>query len=120
MDIQTRISESVLVVQLTGDLDSRTAVTVQDAVLPRVTDGNHLMIDLSAVPYMSSAGLRTLLLVYRQAQAQNGAIVLVGIAPEVRDVLSATGFLGAFLICETIEAGHKALAGSVTSQDGVA
>jgi anti-sigma B factor antagonist len=120
MDIQTDHSRSATVVTLSGDLDSRTAPVVQDAVLPLVTDGSRLIIDLSAVPYMSSAGLRTLLLVYRQAQQQRSAIVLVGLAADVRDVLDSTGFLSSFMVCDSMEEADRALARVGLSQDGAA
>ena len=48
---------------------------------------------MSGVEYMSSAGLRMLLSMYRQISRQNGGIVLVGLAEEIKDTMSVTGFL---------------------------
>ena len=58
---------------------------------------------------MSSAGLRMLLLIYRQAQQKSGQIALVGLSEEIKDIMSVTGFLSYFTVCETLEDGLKVL-----------
>ena len=65
---------------------------------------------MSGVEYMSSAGLRMLLSMYRQISRQNGSIVLVGLGEEIKDTMSVTGFLNFFTIRDTVDEGLKALA----------
>ena len=43
--------------------------------------------NMGGVPYMSSAGLRMLLLVYRQVMGKKGCVVLVGLNDEIRDTM---------------------------------
>jgi anti-anti-sigma factor len=57
---------------------------------------------------MSSAGLRVLLLAHRRAQSSRARIVLAGLQPDVREVMSATGFLSFFDVLDTVEAGAQA------------
>jgi len=64
---------------------------------------------MTAVSYLSSAGLRMLLLLYRQTQARRSRIALVGLSEEIRDTMSATGFLDYFVTAENVEEGRKAL-----------
>jgi len=109
VDVQSL--HNITVVALDGELDGKTAPEVQDKVLPLVEPEIRILLDLSKVPYMSSAGLRMLLSIYRQVTGKKGRIVLVGVAEEIRDTMSVTGFLKFFLIHETIEAGAKALEG---------
>ena len=53
---------------------------------------------------LSSAGLRTLLIVHRHAQQLKAEITLVGLSEEVSFVMSATGFLDFFRIAEDLDA----------------
>jgi anti-sigma B factor antagonist len=50
-----------------------------------------------------------LLSMYRQVSRQNGGIVLVGLAEEIKDTMSVTGFLNFFTIRDTVDEGLKAL-----------
>ena len=60
-------------------------------------------IDLGAVTYMSSAGLRMLLLLYRQAATQNGRVALAGLTESIRDTMEITGFLKFFTVAGSVE-----------------
>ena len=66
---------------------------------------------MTKVNYMSSAGLRTLLLIYRQSTSQSVKIALVGVSEEVKDVMTMTGFVKFFALCDTLEAGLAAVKG---------
>jgi len=51
-----------------------------------------LAIDMSALQYISSAGLRVLLVVAKKVQQAKGKVVLFGLGPHVREVFSISGF----------------------------
>lgn len=108
--VEKAVRGEVTVVSLTGSLDSGTTPQAQrdlDGVLPA---GGRLLIDLSRVTFLSSAGLRLLLLLYREARGGGGRFALAGIPVEVRDVMAATGFLDVLLVTDTVDAGLAALA----------
>ncbi|MEU2737306.1 STAS domain-containing protein [Streptomyces sp. NPDC007095] len=88
--------DGAMVVELTGEITSVTSAALQERILPLVGSDRTTVIDLTHVPYISSAGLRTLLLVHRQALRRQGTTVLVGLSEEVRFVMSSTGFLDFF------------------------
>lgn len=111
MDIRTHTESSVMVIGLDGDLDSSSARTLQEEILPSLPADQRILLDLTNVPFVSSAGLRAMLLVYRQAQCVNSTVALVGLAPEPRAVLSATGFLGFFVCADDVPGGVAMLAG---------
>lgn len=100
----------VLMVRLTGDLDSRSSSMMAEEVLGQLDGAEEVVLDLTGVPYTSSAGLRALLLLYRQISDDQLGLALVGLAPGVRDVLSATGFLSYFLVHESVDSARAALA----------
>lgn len=109
MKIKIGTVEQATVVELVGDVDTNTAPEVQDKVLPLVQEGSKILLNLTGVAYMSSAGLRLLLSLYRRASSQSGNLVLVGINEYVKDTMEATGFLNFFTICDTIDAGLEEL-----------
>lgn len=109
MDIEISETQGVTVARLSGEINSRTAPTVQDGLLPLVQPGCKVVLDMRRVPYMSSAGLRTLLLLYRQIDNQNGRVVLTGLSETIRDTMSIIGFLDFFDAYPTIAQGIAAL-----------
>jgi len=109
MDININKVEQVTVVELAGRIDANTAPVVQGKVLPLAEPGSKILLDMTKVPYMSSAGLRVLLSLYRQASLKEVKLVLVGLSEEIRDTMSITGFLDSFTTCENLEAGIEVL-----------
>jgi stage II sporulation protein AA (anti-sigma F factor antagonist) len=53
---------------------------------------------MTGVEYISSAGLRVLLLAAKRLKPPQGALVLCGIAPSVRTVLELAGFMSLFAV----------------------
>ena len=109
MDISVELVEEVVLVRIVGDVDGSTAPEAQNQIMPLVQPGSRILLDMSGVPYMSSAGLRMLLSTYRQVASQNGRIALTGLAEELKDTMEVTGFLKFFTSCETVDEGLKAL-----------
>lgn len=103
--VSKRVVDSVTVVSLAGELDARTAAHVHPQLLGALPPGAPALIDLSEVAYMSSAGLRAMLIMYRQAQRTRTSIALVGVSATLRGVLSATGFLRFFEVADSIPEG---------------
>ncbi|NJK39746.1 MAG: STAS domain-containing protein [Oscillatoriales cyanobacterium RM2_1_1] len=109
MNIQFKHQDEIAVIELAGDIDANTAPQVQQQITPLFKPESQLLLDLTRVSYMSSAGLRILLTLHRYATANHCRFVLVGLSEEVKDVMSVTGFLKFFITCNTVEAGLKQL-----------
>ena len=110
-EISVNTPQPATVIEMAGDVDANTASLVQEQVLPLAQPESKILLDMTKVPYMSSAGLRMLLSLYRQVTSQNGRIVLVGLSEEIRDTMHITGFLDFFTSCETVDSGLEALKG---------
>src|SRR5262245_8486923 len=54
------------------------------------TGATHVVLDLSAVNYLSSSGIRPLLALNRQVRAREGRLILCGLSSDVQGVFSAT------------------------------
>lgn len=109
MNIELEEVDGVTVATLFGELDSRTAPLVQEKLLTLPKANGKALLDMSGVAYISSAGLRSLLMLYRQMAANDGRVALVGLAENIRDVMSVTGFLEFFDDYATLEEGVAAL-----------
>ncbi|MDX1993031.1 MAG: STAS domain-containing protein [bacterium] len=110
MDINVEKVGQITVVEMTGQLDSTNASNVQQHILSLAEQNSKILLDLSNVTYMSSAGLRILLLLYRRIRDNIGNVVIAGLSEEVRDVMAITGFLDCFTTFDSRNAGLRALA----------
>jgi len=109
MQIAKYMRGSVTIVELAGDLDSVSAPVSRDELVQLASTGGRVLFDLSKTAYMSSAGLRVLLLVYREASGAGTTLALTGVPHMIRDVMAATGFLGFFTVADSVEAGLEEL-----------
>lgn len=92
----------VTVIAPEGRIDSATAKQLEAKVLEVVEAGeNRVVVDLAAVEYISSAGLRVILLAGKKAKAGGGGLVLSGLQPTIRDVFEISGFLRLFTVKDT-------------------
>jgi anti-sigma B factor antagonist len=105
MKIHKRLIDDVAVVVLSGGLNAETAAEFQDQMAQLLPEHEHVVIDFTKVTCLSSASLRTMVLMYRQAQALGHSVAVVGMSAEVHNVLEATGFLEFFVLSDTITAG---------------
>lgn len=92
-----------IIAAVEGSIDSKTAPDLQQSILPVISDTHKVILDLTEVTFVSSAGLRVLLMVYRQLKARDGKVVLVGVSEEIKDVMFMTGFIAFFDICPSVE-----------------
>lgn len=110
MKVEQRTAGGVIILELSGALDTRNAREVQMQLLSAIPPGGRAIFELSGVTHLSSAGLRALLSLYRYAASQGGALVLVGVSEELRDTMEITGFWGFFSACASLEEALAALA----------
>ena len=96
--------------EIAGELTALTAGDVQEQVLRLAGSGVKMILDMSRVSFMSSAGLRLLLKLHRTINGQGGKILLVGLSKDLQDTMALTGFLDLIKHQDTLEAGLAELA----------
>lgn len=101
MNIRNLPESGVTCVEMEGSIDGKTAPKIREDLSTALQQVQKLMIDMSRVDYLSSAGLRLLLLLYREITARKGTVVLVHVSPEIRTVMSHTGFLNFFTLVDS-------------------
>lgn len=96
---------------LQGRLDSNTASEFESRVLQDgvLQGGAPLILDCAGLEYVSSAGLRVILLLVRKAAPMNIALGFAGLRSNVRSVLEISGMLGLLKTHESVEAAAAAL-----------
>jgi len=90
-DITVEQLEIGVVVHAAGSVDSNTAQQLQEPLL-RAAEKGSVQLNLAKVPYMSSAGLRVLLLAAKALQKRGERLRVVNVAPQIYNVLNIAGF----------------------------
>lgn len=111
MNITTHEQNGITVVALDGRVDSEGAVDLELALQTALNEGQFKMIlDMSGVRYLNSAGLRTLADVLTQCREQNGDLKLVALSPKVERVFQIIGFDKFFSIYADVDSAVDAFA----------
>ncbi len=102
MQIDTRKVYDVLVIDVAGRLDSRTAGDIADrmAALAQGPD-KHVLLNIAKLEYLSSAGLRIILRTAKLLQGNRGELKICSPTPDVHSVLTTAGFDSLLKIYET-------------------
>lgn len=98
LDIKEEKLDEITALGLKGRLDTDTAADLELAVQDLIDAGaDHFIVDLAGVGYVSSAGLRVLLMLAKKVDG-NGSLRLCGLNPTVRQVFDVAGFTQLFKI----------------------
>lgn len=109
MQIREQTRGGALLLSASGRLDSSSAGELE-AVLPaRVQEHEKVVVSLAEVPYVSSAGLRVLLMGAKAARAKGHKLALAGLSPSVREVFDISGFTSIFTIEDDVDSALAAL-----------
>lgn len=92
--ISTETSGDILIIKPQGLLNSNNAPDLEAQVLALVDEGaRKLLLDFTALDYVSSAGLRVVLVLAKRLKKEGGHLVLCSMQPHVREVFDISGFL---------------------------
>ena len=97
-------TEDVWTIAPRGRLDLPAARAMEDALNELCDAGRaRVVVDLSEVVYVASAGLKALLTGVRRARLLNGDVRLTGMTDRVRDVFEMSGFDQVFAIHPSLQ-----------------
>jgi anti-anti-sigma factor len=111
MECKVRTLANVVLIEVEGRIDHGTAPAFGSALLPQVEgctgETKKLLIDLAAVNYMSSAGLRVLMIAAKGCRKQSGKMVLAALQPTIKEIFK----IGRFdMVLETFATVREGLA----------
>jgi anti-anti-sigma factor len=93
MQISLQQQQNHQVISLSGRLDASTAPLLQDRFQKVLTPETcRFVVEMSEVDYVSSGGLRVLLIMTKMVRAHGGDIVLAQLHPFVEDLMRISGF----------------------------
>jgi anti-sigma B factor antagonist len=93
MKTEVQQGSNSTIVNVTGSVDALTAAELAKVLTTQITDGQaNLVVDLTGVEFMSSAGLRTLLGAVKEARSHGGDLRIISTNPGVDKVLKMSGF----------------------------
>jgi anti-sigma B factor antagonist len=107
------IREGTLILVLNGPLTLSNLFEFQSLV--RASEAQSLIVDLSAVPYVDSAGIGCLVGGHISHQRNQRRFSLVGVNDRVRTILNITGVESLFPIFATIDQAEKDSSGTATA-----
>lgn len=110
MEITESQFGDVIVLAPSGRLDQATTPEFQKNLLAIVgARGSAVVIDFTEIPYISSVGLRALMIAAKQGKVANVPIAVAGLIPEVNEVFEISRFNFVVKIFDTVEAALTAL-----------
>jgi len=107
--IVTDTTQSVSIMSVKGRVDSNTTPELENALENLLkSENNQIVLNLGAVDYLSSAGLRALVKALKDAQQSGGNLHLAAVSEPIVIVLRTVGMMQMFKMFPTTE---EALAG---------
>jgi len=92
VEIGEQREDGILVLRPVGRLNNDSSPDFQARLLAWVDSNDAVVIDLGSVEYISSAGLRALMMASRRAKARGGRIAVADLSPLVKEVFTISRF----------------------------
>ena len=92
MNLNTTRTEDIITIEIEGRVDTNTSPVLQNEILPSFQKLSKVVLDFEKTVYISSAGLRALLIGEKTAQSKQGTMVLKHVPEVVMNVLEMSGF----------------------------
>ena len=97
MTMEIKKNAETAIIEIAGRLDTTSAPALEKAICEDIGDAKNLVLDMKAVQYISSAGLRVLLGAQKKMQ-KIGSMKVTGVCEEVMEVFEMTGFADILVI----------------------
>lgn len=112
MEIAEERRDGIVVLAPAGRLDTNTSGEFESRLLRELGAGaRSLVIDLRGIDYVSSAGLRVLLVIAKKLREAGGQLTLCAMSPAVRQIFELSGFLTIFTVDTSRELAFSRLTG---------
>ena len=97
MTIEIKRNAEETIIEIGGRLDTTTAPALDKTINEDIGDTKNLVLDIKALEYISSAGLRVLLSAQKKLQ-QIGSMKVTNVCEDVMEVFEMTGFADILVI----------------------
>ena len=91
MNIEEIKGDGVVQLKASGKIDALAATEFQNAILKAFQKSSNVVLNFKDVQYISSAGLRGLMIGPKTAGSKGGKFTIINVTDPVRDILRVTG-----------------------------
>ena len=98
MRIKEKRNRDIITLEISGNLDTNSSAEFQEALLNGFRNANHVVLDLEECNYVSSAGLRVLLMGQKTAIAKKKTMKLINVTEVFMSVLEISGLVDVLTI----------------------
>jgi anti-anti-sigma factor len=104
VEVSTTSHGDAIVLAVSGRLDGATVPSFEARLFDLIAEGHRrIIVDLAGLRYISSAGLRVLLVAAKRLKPEGGRLLLAAPSELVGQVLEIAGFSAMLETCPTIE-----------------
>ena len=108
MEITEKKTDKCTVIGINGRLDTTNYSVLEKKLMELIDTGQvRLLINLSQMDYVSSSGLRILLMALKRITAAKGKFALCSLQENIKEIFEISGFTNIFEIYDVEEAGLK-------------
>ncbi len=106
------VKTGIIILKMTGTIDLLSSSEFQNAALNCISKGfKYILLDFTAVNFIDSMGLSTLLMIYQKICETGGALTIINPKPSIMVVLKITKVNQKILVFSTIEEAKNYIAG---------
>ncbi len=110
MELSVKNEEKGTLVTVTGRMDAVSSPEFEKELARLIDEGNiNFVVDLAGLDYISSSGLRSILVTAKKLKGKNGQILLASLQAVVKEVFEISGFSAIIPIHESVEEAMAAL-----------
>lgn len=112
MDILIEQKQKLTIITLKGRLDVSSSDDVRQKICGLMEEETHkpLIVCMNGCDYVSSLGIRALLVIAKMAKSKDIKLVFAALNDEVYDVFDMTGFLNMLICAPTVQAAEQMFA----------
>jgi len=107
MTIRESKIDSFALLEVSGRVDSENAETLKKSLVELGKREHRVLIDCSAMDYISSTGLGALLMLLKLIQQEGGMLRLFGLSPRIAEVFEISGFNKLFAISSSLDTARR-------------
>jgi anti-anti-sigma factor len=95
--LDTHLDDGTLTVIFPDRLDTLNADEINKELMTHVSTGQlDFILDMGHLTYISSSGLRVLLILQKKVSPLNGQVSLANVAPDILQIIDISGFTSLF------------------------
>ena len=104
MELSSQAHDNITIIQVEGRIDHKSAKDFELAFAPFLeSDQGDLLLDLSGLEFMTSSGLRVLMIAAKTCQKQGREIVVAALQPKIKEIFQISRFDLILKVHESVE-----------------